>query len=230
MKLLGGLLRRVAGCGMLVCLLGGNAWAGPVGGLSAPLRAKGFSVAGWFAYGERDVEDGSGDEVSTRRMLARIGAGLADGIEVYALMGFSDAQFDREDFTGTLGASLGLGVRYGLLHYPQTGVRVVLDLQGEAFRSRDGSKTVRHQAYHAAVYVVREIGAAGRVGYLYPYGGARVSYARYDGSHGVDDYTGDDFIGVFGGADYFVNPNVFFTGEVHLFDETSIYLGVGYRF
>ncbi len=230
MNTLSGLFRRAGGCGIVLCLFLGTAWAGPVGGLSAPLQAKGFSVSGWFAYGERDVEDGSGDEVSTRRMLARIGAGVADGIDVYALVGFSDAQFDDADFSGTLGPSLGLGFRYGLLHYPRTGVRLVLDVQGEVFRSRDGSKTVRHQAYHAAVYVVREIGAAGRVGYLYPYGGARVSYTRYDGSGGVDDYTGDDFIGVFGGADYFVNPNVFFTGEVHLFDETSIYLGVGYRF
>ena len=40
----------------------------------------------------------------------------------------------------------------------------------------------------------------------------------------------DDFVGVFGGVDYFVSPNVFFSGEAHLFDETSIYLGVGYRF
>ncbi len=230
MNALCGLLWRAVGCAVVLGLFLGTAWAGPVGGLSAPLRAKGFAVSGWFAYAERDVEDGSGDEVSTRRMLARVGVGVADGIDVYALVGFSDAQFDREDFTGTLGASLGLGVRYGLLRYPQNGVQVVLDVQGEVFRSRDGSKSVRHQAYHAAVYVVREIGAAGRVGYLYPYGGARVSYARYDGSDGVDDYRGDDFVGVFGGADYFVNPNVFFTGEVHLFDETSIYLGAGYRF
>ena len=204
--------------------------AAPVGGLAAPLGALGFAVSGGLSYGERDVKNGPADEVSSRRILARAQLGLADNLDVYALLGLSDARFEGGGFEGTLGESVGLGVRYGLLHYPASAIRVVLDLQGEYFRTGDGSKRIRYQGYHASAYVVHEMGAAGRTGYIYPYGGLRISYARYDGTGGVDDYRGEDPVGVFGGADYFVNPQVFFTGEVHIFDETSLYLGVGYRF
>ena len=72
--------------------------------------------------------------------------------------------------------------------------------------------------------------AAGKVGFFYPYGGARVSSSRYEGEHGVDDHKSKNFIGFLGGADYFVSPNVYFSGEVHLFDEMSLYLTTGYRF
>ncbi len=211
-------------------VLSAPARAAQVGGLVAPLGTLGFAVSGGLSYGERDVKDGSSREVSTRRMLARAQLGLADNLDVYALLGLSDARFEGGGFDGTLGESVGLGVRYGLLHYPSSAIRVVLDLQGEYFRTEDGSKRIRHQGYHASVYAVHEMGAAGRTGYIYPYGGLRMSYTRYDGSGGADDYRGKDVLGVFGGADYFVNPQVFFTGEVHIFDETSLYLGVGYRF
>ncbi len=204
--------------------------AAQVGGLVAPLGTLGFAVSGGLSYGERDVKGGPADEVSTRRMVARAQMGLADDLDVYVLLGLSDAQFGGGGFEGTLGESVGLGVRKGVLRYPESAIRVVLDLQGEYFRTRDGSKRIRHQGYHVSAYVVHEMGAAGRTGYVYPYGGLRISYTRYDGSGGVDDYRGEDTVGVFGGADYFVNPQVFFTGEVHIFDETSLYLGVGYRF
>ncbi len=203
--------------------------AGNIGGLAAPLETGRFAVSATLGYSERDVEDGVDDELSSRRILFRGGFGVADGLELYGIVGLTDAEFDDVDFEGGLGETFGGGVRYGLFHFQETGVKLVLDAQGEYFRSSDGSKRVRQQAYHGAVYLVKEVGAAGRVGYFYPYGGLRLSYARYDGK-GVDDYTNDDFLGVFGGVDYFVNPTVFFSGEVHLFDEMGLYLGVGYRF
>lgn len=200
------------------------------GGLASPVGPGGFATSVTLGYGERDVRDGRKDEVVTRRVLVRGQVGVIDGIDLYGTVGLGDLDFDRADFSGSLGETVGLGVRLGLLHFPESSLKLVLDLQGEYLRSTDGGQRVRQQAYHAATYVVREIGAAGRVGYFFPYGGVRVSYARYDGSGGVRDTEGDDFVGVFGGADYFVNPNVFFSGELHLFDETGLYLGVGYRF
>jgi len=145
-------------------------------------------------------------------------------------VGLGDLDFDRADFEGSLGETFGAGARYGLLNFQESAMKLILDVQGEYLRSKDSDARVRHQAYHAAALLVKEIGAAGRVGYLFPYGGVRVSYARYDANGDVDDYTGDDLVGVFGGVDYFVNPNVFFSGEAHLFDEMSLYLGAGYRF
>jgi hypothetical protein len=144
-------------------------------------------------------------------------------------LGFADVEIDKAGFEGTLGESLSIGGRYAMLEFADNDTKLMLEVQGDYFRSSDGSDRIQHFGYHAATYMVREFGAAGRVGYFYPYGGIRISYADYSG-RGVDDFTSADFIGVFGGADYFVNPNVFFTGEVHVFDETSLYLGVGHRF
>ncbi|GAB6064457.1 hypothetical protein [Deferrisoma palaeochoriense] len=219
------------GIGLLVA--GALAAAGPaaaanLAGLASPLGAGRFAVSGFVAYGEQDVEDGVPDEVSTRRMLGRVQAGVVDGLDLYAFLGFSDIQFNQADFEGTLGGLGGVGAKFGLLRSGD--VRVVADLQAEFDQSKDGSRKVRHQAYHLAGYVVREIGAAGKVGYMYPFAGIRFTASRYDADGKLDDYRQDSFLGVFGGADYFVNPNVYFTGEVHLFDETSIYLGVGHRF
>lgn len=207
-----------------------QARAGHSGGLASPVGPGGLALSATLAYGERDVEDGRDDQVASRRALLRAQFGVLDGVDLYATVGLGDLEFDHADFEGSLGESFGVGLRYGLLNFKENEMKLVLDVQGEYLRSSDGGERVRHQAYHAAALLVKEIGAAGRVGYLFPYGGARVSYARYDASGGVDDYTSDDVIGVLGGVDYFVNPNVFFSAEAHLFDETGLYLSAGYRF
>jgi hypothetical protein len=199
------------------------------GGLASPVGPSRLALSATLGYGERDVEDGRDDQVTTRRVLVRAQFGVIDGLDVYATVGLGDVDFDHADFSGSLGESFGAGVRYGLLHFRESGMKLVLDAQGEYLRSSDSGERVGNQTYHAAAFLVKELGAAGRVGYLFPYGGVRVSYARYDGS-GLDDYTGKDFLGVFGGVDYFVNPNVFFSAEAHLFDEMGLYLGAGYRF
>jgi hypothetical protein len=200
------------------------------GGLAVPLGPGKFALSATVGYGERDVEDGRGDEVTSRRMLFRGQIGVLDGLDLYATLGFGDLEFDRVDFQGSLGEDLGIGLRYGLLNFPEQSMKLVTDLQAEYLRSEDGSRKVERMGYHAALYLVREMGAAGRVGYFYPFGGLRFSYAHYELNQGIDDYSSDNFLGVFGGADYFVTPNVFFSGELHLFDENGLYLGVGYRF
>ncbi|HSH69529.1 MAG TPA: hypothetical protein VK997_06400 [Deferrisomatales bacterium] len=207
----------------------GSAPAAQTGALATTVGRGGFAVSASTGYAERDVEDGVDAKAANRRLAFRAQFGVAETLDLYALLGFADLEIDHTGFSGTLGENLGLGVRYSLLEFADSDARLVLDMQGEYIRSSDGSDRVRQQTYHVATYLMKEFGAAGRTGYFYPYGGIRVSYARYEGS-GLDDFISKDFVGVFGGADYFVNPNVFFSGEVHVFDETSLYLGVGYRF
>jgi hypothetical protein len=189
----------------------------------------GFAVSAGIGYMERDVEDGVDAQAASFRTTLRAQLGVMEKLDLYALLGVADLEIDGGGFKGTLGADLGVGARYSMLEFPDSDARLMLDLQGEVGRSEDGSERVTRQSYHAATYLLGEYGAAGRTGYFYPYGGIRVSYARYDGE-GLDNFISKDFVGVFGGADYFVNPNVFFSGEVHLFDETSLFLGAGYRF
>ncbi len=223
--------KRTAAIGLVAAVgLVGPAFGAQTGGLAAPVGVGRLAVAATLGYVERDVEDGDRDEVSSRRMLFRAQAGLADGLDLYGVLGFADADFRDGSFSGSLRGAAALGAKYGLLSDEASGFRLVLDGQAEYAESKDGGEKVRQQTYAVSVYALKEIGAAGKVGYFYPYGGLRLSYARFDGKGGVDDYTGEDYLGLFAGADYFVNPNVFFTGEVHLFDATTIYLGVGHRF
>ena len=210
-------------------LWAGSTPAAQTGALATTVGPGGFAVSAGMGYVERDVEDGVAAEANTRRLTFRAQFGVVEKLDLYVLLGFADVEIGDVGFEGTLGENLGIGARYTLLEFADSDTRLMLDLQGEYFRSKDGSDRIRQQNYHAATYLMREFGAAGRTGYFYPYGGIRVSYSRYDG-RGVDDFVSKDFVGVFGGADYFVNPNVFFSGEVHVFDETSLYLGVGYRF
>ena len=120
-------------------------------------------------------------------------------------------------------------MRWGDISLGDESTTLVLDGQFEYFGSEDGDFKVKQQAYHVAAYVVKQFGAAGRVGYFYPFGGIRFSYADFDNER-YADFENDDIFGLFAGADYFVNPNVFFSGELHLFDENSFYLTAGYRF
>jgi len=207
----------------------GPAAAAQTGALATTLGQGGFALSANWGYSQRDVRDGESDKASSFRSLFRAQLGVATGLDLYALLGFADVELDDAGFEGTLGENLGLGAHYTMLKFADSGMRLMLDVQGEYIRSESETGRLRHQGYHAATYLLREYGAAGRTGYFYPYAGVRVSYVRYDG-RGVDDFTARGYLGVFGGADYFVNPNVFFAGEVHVFDETSLYLGVGYRF
>ena len=210
-------------------LLAESAPAAQTGALATTVGPGGFAVSASMGYAERDVEDGVDAEAANRRLTLRAQFGVVEALDLYVLLGFADVEIDDAGFSGTLGENLGLGVRYSMLEFADSDTRLVLDLQGEYISSSDGSDRIRQQTYHVATYLMKEYGAAGRTGYFYPYGGVRVSFARYEGK-GLDDFTSKDYVGVFGGADYFVNPNVFFSGEVHVFDETSLYLGVGYRF
>ncbi len=204
--------------------------AAPTGGPAALLKPQGAALSFGVAYVERDVKGGGGDEVSSVKTLLRGDYGILEDLTAYGFIGFSDLKFDDADFEGARAADLGAGVRYGLASVPSSAVRLVLDLQAEFLRASDESNHVRQEAGHIATYVVKEFAAAGDVGYFYPFGGFRVSYAKYLGSGDMDNHRSKTLVGVFAGSDYFVNPNVFFSAEVHLFDEMSIAASAGYRF
>ncbi|MBF8250905.1 MAG: hypothetical protein HW382_533, partial [Deltaproteobacteria bacterium] len=71
-----------------------------------------------------------------------------------------------------------------------------------------------------------------RAGNITPYGGIKVSETVVDTKTGGSslNFTADKNVGILAGTDYFVNPNVFFNGEVNLFDQQAIYLGAGFKF
>jgi len=130
---------------------------------------------------------------------------------------------DISGFTGALGGLYGGGLKYRFFASPDKKTQVSLDVGFETFSSSESGRTARYVEYGAAVIV------SNQAGNFTPFGGIRFS----DAEVALDDsptYEADKHIGVFGGIDYFVNLNVFFTGEIHIFDENSLFLGVGYNF
>jgi hypothetical protein len=205
------------------------ATAAQTGVPAAPVGAQGAAVSVSVGYAERDL-DGRGNDRASSLATRLTGAfGLTDEITLYGRAGAADLRFRDEGFDGSRGADLGLGVRYAMLTFPQSRTKLVLDLEAGMLRVTDEGHTVRAQEYHAATYVVKEVAPGGGAGTLFPYGGFRASFARYRGG-GFGTRRLENHVGAFVGADYFMTPNVYFSGAVHLFDETSLALAVGYRF
>lgn len=222
-------LKIITVIGLLGTLVGtGPALGAMSGGLASPMEEGQMALSMMMAYTERDVENGDSEEASNRRLLFKGNFGIGQGADFYALIGLSDVSYKEEGFDGSLGESFGLGIRYTPTQMTD-GTKLVLDFQGEFLTSEDGEHKARQQQFHMGAYLVGQFGAAGTTGYFYPYAGLRLSTADYNNEK-VDDFKAKDNIGVFAGADYFVNPNVFFSGEFHLFDESGVYLSAGYRF
>jgi hypothetical protein len=220
-------LSTAAVLALLTVPLAGVAHASASGGLAQPF-SKGQGMFGVsMSYSQRDLHDAP--EAQSRKLYFKGAFGFGEGFDGYASLGFSDLKYEETSFSGSLGEFIGLGLRYGGFLLGEGPARLVFDLQWEYFGSEDGDDRVTVDAKHIAAYIVREFGAAGKIGYFYPYAGLRYSMADYS-NEDARDYHENHSLGFFGGADYFVNPNVFFSGEMHIFDEESITITAGYRF
>jgi len=198
-------------------------FAGRTGGLSENIGAQMLTANAGVEYSTRDVEsNGNKEEVNSRRFVVKTTYGLSDRINVFATLGFADSQ-DIGNHTGALGTLYGGGLKYLVFTRDDSPTKVSINANIETFKSRDSGQTAEHLEYDVAVIV------SNKNGNVTPFGGIRFSDADIDFA-GPMTYKADDHFGLFGGVDYFVNPNVYFTGEVHTFDENSIFLGVGYSF
>jgi hypothetical protein len=216
-------------CATAVIFAAGSAVAAMSGGLASPLASGAASLSATLAYGERSVEhSGNYDEARSKRLLFKGMFGIGNGMDVYAILGLTDLEYRDSGFKGSLDEMFGGGVRFSPTPFANR-TRFVLDLQSEYFKSEDGGRKVKQIGHHLTAYMVGEFGAAGRVGYFYPFAGLRLSYVDYDNG-GTSDYEGADNFGLIAGGDFFANPNVFFTTEFHLFNENAFYFTAGYRF
>ncbi|MBI5018160.1 MAG: hypothetical protein HZB55_22065 [Deltaproteobacteria bacterium] len=200
--------------------------AAQVGGLAWPVEQRGLTTSLTVAYTEQTVKDGRDDSASLFRNLLRAEYGVLNDLGVYGTLGMSDIDIDKADYRAGRGGSAGAGLRWGMVRSGDGSLQLVLNLEAEYLTVGD----VRRTNYRAVTYVVKQYGASGTSGFFYPFGGFGVSYADYKGKGRVDDYHNKNFIGIFGGADYFVSPNIYFSGEIHLIDEAAGYATVGYRF
>jgi len=217
--------------GVFLCVFALSAegsFAFQTAGLGSPVGAGGLAMSTSLSYGMTDVKGGNAnDDVESLRVLFRANFGIFNGFDLFGTVGFADAEF--EDFDGSMGQALGAGLHYRMLSFPESSTEFMLELQADYDTSKDGTARVTRRGGQVATYLVRKIGAAGKIGFFYPYAGIRVSASKYY-IKSAEDLKSDNLVGPFGGVDYFVNPNVYFSGEVHIIDENCVYLGVGYRF
>ena len=210
--------------GTLFLFCASPARAAMVGGVAAPLKYGEASISLALGYSERDIKDGGEDAAASRRFLFKGAFGFGGGASVYAFAGLSDLDYRTtggEHFKGKLAESVGAGLRYTPLGFSEDS-RLVLDFQGDYLSSDDGDATVRATQFAFTTYVV------GKFGTFYPYGGVSLSAAAYDGEG--EDFKSSRNVGILLGTEYFVNPNVFLTLELRLFDENAAYLCAGYMF
>jgi hypothetical protein len=119
----------------------------------------------------------------------------------------------------------GGGVRPMILPYGfNIPIYVSADLRYTAFTTSDHNVEARYQEFQGALIISYKLKGA------MPFGGFKYNplTVGITGTH--NDLEGDSNAGVFIGCDWFVTPNVFFSGELSIFSETAAYMSVGYNY
>ncbi len=197
------------------------AGAGQVGGLATNVGEGGLSLSTGLLYIDKDVErSGHKEEMTTRQLVVKGSYGLLPNLDLNVKLGFADLEVD--DFEGRLDTLYGVGFKFKMFQDPNNKVNVLLDGEVSQFSSEDNGVDADVLDYHIAFTV------SNKSGNITPYGGIKFSETEID--FDSTKFTADNNVGVFGGVDYFVNPNVFFTGEINIFDQDAVYIGVGYKF
>jgi hypothetical protein len=221
------------------------AFAMPLGGLSYNIGGPAFSLSSGVGFIQRDVhvilDDKVIGEATSSRWTARLDVGPMDYFDFYGTIGAADFKLSGVEggennanvsnhYRGGLVTVYGGGIRPQLfpLWFFKTKLNVSADFQYAAFTTEDeiGGRNIeaRYQEGQIALivsYNLRDV---------IPYGGLKYNPINIDFTGTKNDLKGDMDSGVFIGADYFVTPNVFFTGELSIFSETSIFLMVGYNY
>lgn len=195
--------------------------AGQIGGLAGNVGEAGLSLSGGVSYITKDIEKGDVKKEMTARALVVKGEyGLLPNLDIIVKLGFADLKV--ESFEGRLDALYGAGLKFKLFKDTADKVNVYIDAEVSKFSSSDSGVRADVRDYQVAFIV------SNRAGNVTPYGGVKVSDTEVD--DGSTKFTASKQVGIVGGADYFVNPNVFFNGEVNIFDEQAVHVGVGYKF
>ena len=206
----------------VILILPATAISGPIGGLADHMGGQLLTTTVYVGLIDRDMGLNAEDKDFESNMLtARVTYGLSDKVDLYATIGKANVQ-GLDSFDGSLENIWGGGVKF-LLFEGVNKTRVTINADARFFETSDGNNDAEYQELSAAVIISK------RRGNLTPYGGIKISTVEID----IDSsgkWKEDDREGFFAGTDYFVNPNVYFTGEIHVFAENTVYAGVGYNF
>lgn len=206
---------------ILLMAVASAAGASQAGGLVTNVGEGGLSFSAGISYITKDIENGAKKEMSARQLIVKGSYGLLPNLDLSVKLGFADLAVGS--FEGRLDALYGAGLRFKLFSDPEDKVNVFINGEVSKFTSSDGATDAEILDYNGAFII------SNRAGNMTPYGGVKVSQTEVDFS-GSSKFKADKNLGIVGGVDYFVNPNVFFTGEVNIFDQNALYIGAGYKF
>ena len=202
----------------VILTLPATAMAGQIGGLADHMGGQLLTATVSVGIIDRDMKlKGNGQDFESNMLTTRVTYGLSDKVDLYATMGKANI-----DGIGTVDDSLedlyGGGVKV-LLFEGTNKTRITLNADANFMETSNAD----FRDISVAVIISKKRGN------LTPFGGMKVSSVEIDQDN-VGTWEEDDSSGFFAGADYFVNPNVYFSGEMHVFAENTIYAGVGYNF
>lgn len=215
-------MRRFALALILLLITASAAGASQIGGLMANVGERNLSLSVGVSYITKDMEKNC-QEMSAKQLIIKGSYGLLPDLDLNIKLGFADLETDTPDFAGTLGPLYGIGVKFKLFKDPEDKVNVFINGEVSKFTSSDSATDAEIIDYSGSFIV------SNKAGNMTPYGGVKVSQTEVDLT-GYSKLRANKNIGIVGGVDYFVNPNVFFTGEINIFDQDALYLGVGYKF
>lgn len=214
-------MKRVVLAAVLFLAVASTVGASQTGGLVTNVGERGLSLSAGISYITKDIENGGPkEEMSARQLIVKGSYGLLPNLDLSVKLGFADLKTDN--FEGRLDALYGVGLKFKLFSDPEDKVNVFIDGEVSKFTSSDSATDAEILDYNGAFII------SNKAGNMTPYGGIKVSQTEVDISG--SKATADKNLGIVGGVDYFVNPNVFFTGEVNIFDQDALYIGAGYKF
>ena len=203
----------------IILTLPATAMAGQIGGLADHMGGQLLTVTVSVGVIDRDIKrNGVDDDFKMNVLSARATYGLNERIDLYATLGkgnidgFSPVDDSLEDIYGG-------GVKF-LLFEGVNKTRVILNADANFMETSDAD----YYDVSGSVIISKKRGN------LTPYGGVKVSAVEIDVDGITREWEEEKGTGFFAGVDYFVNPNVYFTGEIHVFAENTIFAGVGYNF
>ena len=225
-----------------LCLAATAATAVPIGAPAQALRPRSFSVSALVGFALRDVHEdrdsGIGEMATSSRLLVKATFAPTRFLDLYGTVGAADWRMREAGLESVLGVWYGGGFRLRVFpwFWQEDGfLNVEIDAQALALSTSSGSA-------NAGAFGNRDV----RVGY-WEYQGTLLVSKRFEvfvpfvgvcynrsGVHfvpGGSRNSRPDFDwGALVGLEYSITPQVYFTGEVHIFTENSFYLGAGFAY
>lgn len=185
---------------------------------SLPPRGKRVILKTGLGYTMRELKKSGGGEsdYTSTQILFTGGFNPFEHLSVFAKVGSADMQMRGSDRT-SLSLTLGGGLTVSLLD-PTERNNILIDAQMDYFAPKE-FRVIDYQ--FGATYIYRNNN-------VIPYAEIKFSETSVKNTDNDDEWEGKLKFGIVIGIQYFVNPNVFFSAEMHNFDQDAIYGGVGF--